>query len=170
MKGPGLLQVRVLSEERMAHLGSCGSGFPGQPGRLKPAVNGAAERRPANPRAETRVNPEDAPKDCCGRRSVLNAEKAATPEPGRSYRYRPSRLRVARRGTGISTWRKRLGQHGRPTGAAARQRPPPRRRAPVGIGGAHSTDEARETGWREGALVPGANDEGEGQGDWRKPR
>jgi hypothetical protein len=163
MKGPTLLQVKVLPGERMAHPGSYGGAQCGQPRGAKPSGQEAAERQFANPRAGTRVNPEQAPKDCRGCRSVSTPEKAAA-----CGRHRSSKdSRATRRGTGAGTWRKRTGRHGRPAGTGARHPQPPWRRVPAGVGGAHSTCKVRETGWREGALVPGAFEEGEGQGDWR---
>lgn len=41
----------------------------------------------------------------------------------------------------------------------------PKRRDLMEVGGAHSTYEVLETGWREGALVPSALEEGEDRGD-----
>lgn len=162
MKSLSLLQVKVLSGERTAHAGSYGGGWSGQPGHAKPSGQKAAQRRSATPRAGTRVNPEQAPKGCCGRRSALNTEKAAAPGPSR-----PSWVRAVRRGSGVGTRRGRLRQHGRPIEMGFRLSQRLKKPVSVGVGGAHSTGEVPETGWREGALVLGAFNGGEDRGDWR---
>ena len=76
MKGVVIQQVQVLPEELTVHLGSYGAGAVGDRHdcSLRTEVR---ERRAATRRAVTRVNSEQAPQDCRGRRPGLNAGKAA---------------------------------------------------------------------------------------------
>ena len=83
VKGVVIQQVEVLPEELTVHLGSYGAGAGGNR-RVRSLRTEARCSRAATRRAVTRVNSEQAPKDCRGRRPAVNTGKAdepAAPQP-----------------------------------------------------------------------------------------
>jgi hypothetical protein len=148
VKGVDVLQVRILPGELSIHPGSYGDGWQGQP-----SAQSSPERSPIrsgcnltgrNSR-ELRVNPE--------RLSWM-------PTGFGRWEGCKDRSRQSMQVTGPSAGGRGGGmpeetsaQHGRPTAAGLAA---PRVRvesATVGVGGVHSTCEAGESRWREGALV-----------------
>jgi hypothetical protein len=163
VKGVVTLQVEVLSRELVVHPGSYGRAGTGD--RTREAFRKDARLgRAAIRRAGTQVNSENP------RKTVAGADPLRT--WGRPRCSRPETIRWARavrRGKGS----RHAGRGGGATREARRAGEWPRRpvvadRGASGVGGARSTGEGRETGWREGALVLGASKRAEGQGDCRR--
>lgn len=147
-KGEVIQQMQVLSCELAKRAGSYGSGVTGQPaGRSLPDTSSSWTSCESSGR--NRVNSRKAPKGCCGCRPASDVGKAAE-RVGAIAR----RTRAVHRGSGDSTMRRTTSQHGRSTSVEIKRSPTaPWERAGLDVGGARSTAEGRETGWREGALV-----------------
>lgn len=148
MKGDVIQQMKVLSCELAKRAGSYGSDVRGQP-----ALRSLPDTSPSWTGCETsgrnRVNSKKVPKGCCGRRPASDAGKAVERVGAIAHR-----TRAVHRDNGGSTTRRIASQHGRSTAVEIkRSSTAPWGLAAVEVGGARSTAEDRETGWREGALV-----------------
>lgn len=147
-KGEVIQQMRVLSWELATHPGSYGSGVVGQP-PCRSLPDKSSLRASCESSGRNRVNSMKAPKGCCGCRPAPDAGKAAE-RAGAIAR----RSRAVHRGSGDGTVRRTTSQRGRSSSAEMDDLQSRLGREPIlEVGGAHSTAEGRETGWREGALV-----------------
>jgi len=145
--------VRVQPRELSVHPGSYPSSGEGD----RPVeASGTTVRIGglASVRAATRVKPEQASK---AKMRALSRHQNGEGRWGRSEQP-TGEDQPARRGTGRGTQASIGAQHGRPAAVCEQGK------AAAGVGGAHSTGEAGESRWREGALVRGASQRVKGRG------
>jgi len=148
VKGEVIQQMKVLSCELAKRAGSYGSEVHGQPA-LRSLPDTSPSRTGCETSGRNRVNSKKVPKGCCGCRPASDAGKAVERVGAIAHR-----TRAVHRDSGGSTTRRISSQHGRSIDVEIkRSATAPRVLAEMEVGGARSTVEGRETGWREGALV-----------------